>query len=77
MYALALFGLGVLLPGLVVAIARLFGDTLAGVIALFVIVPYFFAFIATLHISDYVSYRDVFPPDEPPLTPPPAVSPAV
>ena len=74
MYALALFVLGVLLPGIVVAIARLFGETLAGVIALFVIVPYFFVFIATLHISDYVSYRDVFPPDESPLTTPPAVS---
>lgn len=74
MYALALFGLGVLLPGLVVAIARLFGDTFAGVVALFVIVPYFFAFIATLHISDYVSYRDVFPSEEQPLTAPPAVS---
>ncbi|MEO8741022.1 MAG: BPSS1780 family membrane protein [Casimicrobiaceae bacterium] len=74
MFALALFGLGVLLPGMVVTIARLFGDTLAGVVALFVIVPYFFVFIATLHISDYVSYRDVFRPDEPPLAAPPVGS---
>jgi hypothetical protein len=36
--------------------------------------PYIFLFIATLHISDYVSYRDIFhaddkAPDEPPAEP--------
>ena len=34
------------------------------VVALFVVVPYLFAFVATLHISDYVSYREVFHSDE-------------
>jgi len=75
MYAISLFVLGVLLPGLVVSIARLFGETFAGLVALFVVVPYFFAFIATLHISDYVSYRDVFPVDTQAPTSPP-VAPA-
>jgi hypothetical protein len=28
--------------------------------------PYLFLFIATLHISDYVSYRDIFHADEAP-----------
>ena len=31
------------------------------------VVPYLFAFVATLHISDYVSYRDVFHGDEAPI----------
>jgi hypothetical protein len=44
----------------VLTIAQLFGETVAGVLALFVVIPYLFAFVATLHISDYVSYRDVF-----------------
>jgi hypothetical protein len=60
LYALAVFALGGVLPGLVLTIAQLFGETVAGVLALFVVIPYLFAFVATLHISDYVSYRDVF-----------------
>jgi hypothetical protein len=28
-----------------------------------------FVLIATLHISDYVGYRDIFPGDEPSQTP--------
>jgi hypothetical protein len=32
------------------------------------LMPYLFLFIATLHISDFVSYRDIFHVDEPPAT---------
>jgi len=59
-YGLAVFALGGVLPGLVLSIGELFGDTAAGLVTLFVIVPYLFSFVATLHISDYMSYRDVF-----------------
>jgi uncharacterized membrane protein len=64
-YGLAVFALGAVLPGLVLSIGQLFGDAVAGVIALFVVVPYLFSFVATLHISDYMSYRDVFHGGEP------------
>lgn len=64
-YAVTVFAFGAMLPVLVLSVGLLFGDTIAGVLALFVVAPYLFAFIATLHISDYVSYRDVFHADEP------------
>jgi hypothetical protein len=64
LYGLTVFALGGVLPGLALSIAQLFGQTVAGVLALFVIIPYLFALVATLHISDYVSYRDVFHADE-------------
>ena len=63
-YGAIVFMFGGVLPGLVLSIGQLFGDTVAGMLALFVVLPYLFAFIATLHISDYVSYRDVFHPNE-------------
>jgi hypothetical protein len=63
-YGATLFAFGGLLPVLVLSVAQLFSDTVAGLLALFVVAPYLFAFIATLHISDYVSYRDVFHADE-------------
>ena len=64
-YCLAVFVLGVVLPIFSISIAHLFGDAVAGLVALFVVVPYLFTFVAALHISDYVSYRDVFHADEP------------
>jgi len=64
-YGSLLFTFGGLLPVLALSVAQLFGETFAGILALLVVAPYLFAFIATLHISDYVSYRDVFHPDEP------------
>jgi hypothetical protein len=64
LYALTVFVLGGVLPGVALSISQLFGDVTAGVVALFGIVPYLFAFVATLHISDYISYRDVFHGDE-------------
>jgi hypothetical protein len=63
MYGAVVFAFGGVLPGLVLSIGQLLGDTVAGMLALFVVLPYLFAFIATLHISDYVSYRDVFHPN--------------
>ena len=71
-YSSLVFVLGGVLPGLVLSIGQLFGDTVAGMLALFVVLPYLFAFIATLHISDYVSYRDVFHPNEVVTPEPPA-----
>jgi hypothetical protein len=67
-YGAMLFVFGGVLPGLLLTVGQLLGDTVAGMLALFVVLPYLFAFIATLHISDYVSYRDVFHADEPVLT---------
>jgi hypothetical protein len=67
-YGATLFAFGGLLPVLVLSIAQLLGDAIAGLLALFVVAPYLFAFVATLHISDYVSYRDVFHADDP-ITP--------
>jgi len=64
-YGIAMFAFGGLLPGLALAIAQLFGETIAGLLGVFLIVPYLFAFVATLHISDYVSFRDVFHSGEP------------
>lgn len=59
-YGLVVFGVGGVLPVLALSLAQLLGDAVAGLLGVFLVVPYLFAFIATLHISDYVSYRDVF-----------------
>ncbi|MCC7115076.1 MAG: hypothetical protein IT520_11895 [Burkholderiales bacterium] len=64
--ALALYGVGVLVfgglvPGVAVALlAMLVPPSVATVLALAVLLPYVFFFAATLHVSDYVAYRDVF-----------------
>ncbi|MDQ6917164.1 MAG: hypothetical protein M3023_05030 [Pseudomonadota bacterium] len=65
-FCFAVFVLGGVVPVFALSIAHLLGDAAAGVVALFVVVPYLFAFVATLHISDYVSYRDLFHGDEAP-----------
>ncbi|HKE41445.1 MAG TPA: BPSS1780 family membrane protein [Casimicrobiaceae bacterium] len=64
-YGIAVFALGGVLPGLALSIAQFFGESVAGLLGVFLVVPYLFAFVATLHISDYVSFRDVFHADEP------------
>ncbi len=69
-YGSLVFAFGGVLPGLVLSIGQLLGETVAGMLALFLVLPYLFAFVATLHISDYVSYRDVFHPDEPAVATP-------
>ena len=60
-YGLLVFFFGGIVPGVVTAlIALLAPESLAFTIALLLLMPYLSLFIATLHISDYVSYRDVF-----------------
>jgi hypothetical protein len=70
-----MFFYGVVLPGLVVSALRLLLPPAAGqVLVLALLLPYLAFFAATLHIADYVSYRDVFHPDEKPTPPPSAAS---
>jgi hypothetical protein len=60
-YALALFVLGAIVPSLITAtLALVVPAPLNATIAALVVLPYVAFFVATLHISDYVSYRDVF-----------------
>jgi hypothetical protein len=60
-YALTVFFFGGVLPTLAeILIALVVPSPVGNVLAIGVILPYVFFFAATLHISDYVSYRDVF-----------------
>lgn len=60
-YAMGVFFYGVALPSLVTGLIRLLlPEGLGPIIALALLIPYVIGFVATLHISDYVSYRDVF-----------------
>lgn len=71
-YALAVFVLAVLLPGVVLALLTIvLPYPVAAVLGVALVFPYMFFFAATLHVSDYVSYRDVFHAGETlaPLTP--------
>ena len=63
-YGLAVFAFGGIVPVFALAVAQLLGENAAGPVLLFVITPYMFVLIATLHISDYVGYRDIFSADE-------------
>ena len=64
-YGLLLFFYGGVLPGLIAAIiAALVPIEAASTIAVIALLPYLALLVATLHVSDYVSYRDVFHPDE-------------
>ena len=64
-YALAIFMLGIVVPSLITTLlALLVPPPLNATIAAFVVLPYVAFFVATLHISDYVSYRDVFHSEE-------------
>jgi hypothetical protein len=71
-YAIAVFGLGGVLPALVLGILSVaLPQAAVTVIAIVFLLPYALFFAATLHVSDYVSYRDVFHAGETlaPLTP--------
>ena len=69
-YGLLLFFYGVLLPAALAALIAALAPRDAGyTILMFALLPYLAFFIATLHISDYVSYRDIFHPDERPGAP--------
>jgi hypothetical protein len=62
-----LFFYGGVVPGIVTGLIALVAPRdLAFTVALLTLMPYFFLFVATLHISDYVSYRDLFHADESP-----------
>jgi hypothetical protein len=65
-YALAVFVFGGLLPTLVgTLIAVLLPAPFGPALAFTLMLLYSVFFVATLHISDYVSYRDVFHAEEP------------
>jgi hypothetical protein len=67
LYGVLLFFYGGVLPGAVAAvIAALAPRDAASAILMLLLLPYLALLVATLHISDYVSYRDVFHPDEAP-----------
>jgi len=64
-YGFAVFVFGGLVPYLILLVtAQILGPVDARVVLL-ALLPYLMFFIATLHISDYVSYRDVFHANEP------------
>ena len=64
-YGLLVFFFGGVVPGMATAlIALVVPASLAFTVALVLLLPYLFLFIATLHVSDYVSYRDIFHADE-------------
>jgi len=68
-YGLLVFFYGGVVPTVAtLLISALLPESIALVVALVVLMPYLFLFIATLHISDYVSYRDIFHVDEPPAS---------
>ena len=65
-YAFAIFVFGGLLPTIVgTLIAVLLPAPFGPALALALMLLYSVFFVATLHISDYVSYRDVFHAEEP------------
>lgn len=60
-YALSVFTLGAVVPTFITAaLALLIPPPVNATVAAIVVLPYVAFFVATLHISDYVSYRDVF-----------------
>ncbi len=60
-YALTVFLFGGVMPGLFLGVAVLIlPPTFAAVLVPALLLPYLLFFTATLHISDFVSYRDVF-----------------
>jgi hypothetical protein len=64
-YALVVFTLGAVVPALVTLfLAVLVPPPFNGVLTTLVVLPYVAFFVATLHIADYVSYREVFHPGE-------------
>lgn len=63
---LALYGLGVffyggVVPGIIIALVTLVvAPPVGALVVIALLLPYSLFFAATLHVSDYVSYRDVF-----------------
>lgn len=64
-YAIGVFIMGAIVPTFITAtLALLVPAPLNATLAAVIVLPYIAFFVATLHISDYVSYRDVFHIDE-------------
>lgn len=60
-YALGVFVVGAIVPTFITtAIALIVPPPINATLAAVLILPYLAFFVATLHVSDYVSYRDVF-----------------
>jgi hypothetical protein len=60
-YALGVFFYGGVVPGILIGgIALVIPPPASSVLVIALLLPYSLFFAATLHISDYVSYRDVF-----------------
>ncbi|HVO88391.1 MAG TPA: BPSS1780 family membrane protein [Casimicrobiaceae bacterium] len=60
-YALAVFFFGGMVPSFIsVVIALVLPVSMYPLVAAVLLLPYLCFFVATLHIADYVSYRDVF-----------------
>jgi hypothetical protein len=60
-YAIGLFLLGGVVPTVVTTVlALVIPPPVNATLAALIVLPYLTFFVATLHISDYVSYRDVF-----------------
>ena len=64
-YGMYVFLFAVVVPSLLGLMMRALPDWAANAATFLVVVPYLLVFMATLHVSDYVSYRDIFHPDEP------------
>jgi len=61
MYGIAVFFYAVVVPGLVTGVlALVLPAAVASWLMIALLLPYSLFFAATLHVSDYVSYRDVF-----------------
>jgi len=72
-YALLVFFYGGVVPGMVTALVALIAPSgIAFTISLVLLLPYLFLFVATLHVSDYVSYREIFHGEEKADPAPPA-----
>jgi len=60
-WGLLVFVAAIVVPGVIVAVVVLLvPPSIAMVVVLGVMIPYAFFFAATLHVCDYVAYRDVF-----------------
>ncbi len=66
-YGMFVFAFTVLVPAVFGAVVRLLPESLANIVTILGVVPYLAVFMATLQISDYVSYRDLFHADESPV----------
>lgn len=63
-YSLAVLFLGMIVPAMALGLVQVIAGSASVTFGVALLMPYLTFLIATLHISDYVSYRDVFHPDE-------------